>query len=31
MGMIKDSQSFQSNKFSIFLQYLKKEVNHKAF
>ena len=26
MGMIKHSQSTQSNKFAIFLQYLKKEV-----
>ena len=31
MGMMEDSQSFQSNKFAIFLQYLKKEGNHKDF
>ena len=28
MGMIKHSQSTQSNKFAIFLQYLKKEVRN---
>ena len=31
MGMIKHSQSAQSNKLSITLQYLKNEVGHKAF
>ena len=31
MGMIKHSQSAQSNKLSIALQYLKNEVGHKAF
>ena len=30
-SMIKHSQSTQSNKFSISLQYLKKEVSHKTF
>ena len=29
--MIKQSQSTQSNKLSIALQYLKNEVSHKAF
>ena len=29
--MIKHSQSFQSNGFAIFLQYLRKEGSHKAF
>ena len=28
IGMIKDSQSTQSNKFAISLQYLKKEVRN---
>ena len=31
MSMIKHSQSTQSNKISIALQYLKNEVSHKAF
>ena len=31
MGMLKPPQSTQSNKFAIALQYLKKEVSHKAF
>ena len=31
MGMIKYSQSTQSNKLAIFLQYLTNEVSHKAF
>ena len=31
VGMIKHSQSTQSNKFAISLQYLKKEVSHKVF
>ena len=31
MGMIKHSQCTQSNKLAIALQYLKKEVGHKAF
>ena len=31
MGMIKHSQSTQGNKLAIALQYLKKEVSHKAF
>ena len=31
MSMIKHSQSTQSNKLSIALQYLKNEVSHKAF
>ena len=31
MGMIKHSQSTQSNKFAISLQYLKKEVRHYHF
>ena len=30
MGMIKHSQSAQSNKLAIALQYLKNEVGHKA-
>ena len=30
MGMIKHSQSTQSNKFAIYLQYLKKEVRDRA-
>ena len=28
MGMIKHSQSTQSNKFAVYLQYLKKEVRN---
>ena len=31
MGMIKHSQSTQSNKLAIVLQYLTNEVSHKAF
>ena len=31
MGKIKHSQGTQSNKFTISLQYLKKEAGHKAF
>ena len=31
IGMIKHSQSTQSNKISIALQYLKNEFSHKAF
>ena len=31
MGMIKHSQSTQSNKLSVALQYLKNDVSHKAF
>ena len=30
-GMIKNCQSTQSNNLAIALQYLKKEVGHKAF
>ena len=31
MGMIKYSQSTQSNKLAIVLQYLTNEISHKAF
>ena len=31
MGWTEHSQSIQNNKFAVSLQYLKKEVSHKAF